>query len=456
MAYLAVANGLKDTNALLEGYTDAVLRTEYLSQGKALLLEAGQEGSESDASKGNDSNASPMTATVAVAAASVSFVVASIVCYGFMRKGERHHPEPSVRHKVYSRKSNTKTIAEDSRGVRTRRHFVRLEDLSGSPTSFVTATMTPSTGGYGYPYQEPDEYFCEESYAPSTGWSVSDVTWSDSASLRSGVSRTPSMLERIEEEVEDNEDFERSDGTFRCGKSRLIQSVRDFDCKSQQQETMADISDLDACFTIVSESPGHDEGDGPPDTRAGVEVPDGSQNGPHKSGLDMTESSILDQGEVNTIDESDTSIENLQGVEKVDNKATIDAGDMDELTAVSNGTEDDDEIGPAEITKEVPVSVLLNGAQGETSTPVDDTNDADADGHDAIFAPDYLLRHEQDHEEEDEGTTSLAATTSSESLASKSSTVDDHPRSVHGSSTNMEDSIEEWVSELLHELPRDG
>ena len=279
-AYEAIKNALKDPY-FLEEFANSVVSVKFISTGQAFLLEAGQSNSDED----DDSNISPVTATIAVAAASVSFVVASIFCYGFLRRDGRQHPEPSVRYKGQSRRSSTRTVVSGSPGIRTRRHFVRLEDLATSPTSFVTASISPTSPDYEYAYTL-EEYARGENYIPTVTWSVSDIT-SDSASLRSGVSRTPSMLERIEEEEEgyeegsDGEHYEGSfsenssegsddlsdddleidgDGEFRCRASRRIETIDAFDCRSQNQDEMLDVSELDACFTIVPGSTVDDSG----------------------------------------------------------------------------------------------------------------------------------------------------------------------------------------------------
>ena len=280
LALEAIEDGLSD-RTFLEGFTDDIIWAALIYSGHASLVESsdhyGDNGNGED-----DPNVSPITATVAVAAASVSIVVASIFCYGFMRRPPSD--DPSVRHRY--RKSSPRTVMSISNGdmgIPTRRHFVRLEDLSSSPTSFITASISP--------HSESNEYnrddFAQEDYTPAITWSVSDIT-SDSASLRSGVSRTPSMLERIEEEVEEEEDgfegFEGLDNENTCdfsysGDSKITvtlsegdirhgdycnnddgyrspndNNITDFDCRSQRQDQVLDISDLDAVFTIVADT----------------------------------------------------------------------------------------------------------------------------------------------------------------------------------------------------------
>merc|ERR1712127_887377 len=101
--------------------------------------------------------------------ASVTIVVASIFCYGFLRQPKSH--DPSVRHRNRSlRKPSPRTIVSGSQlGVPTRRHFVRLEDLSTSPTSFVTASISPLSYPNAYNEEDAKEYppeYSEEEYYP--------------------------------------------------------------------------------------------------------------------------------------------------------------------------------------------------------------------------------------------------------------------------------------------------
>jgi len=240
---------------------------------------------------------SGVTTTVAVAAASVTIVVVSIFCFGFIRRPKSH--DPSIRHRNRSlRKPIQRTIVSGSQlGVPMRRHFVRLEDLSASPTSFgVTASISPhsfpNTNGKEDIQEHPPRYSTETYYHevncdPNINWSVSDIT-SDSASLRSGVSRTPSMLERIEEEIEDEEEELKEEiGSNSCNfsysedstiisnilsKSALV-SLDDCDnnsdnhsqsttyentlhsnCASKKEDRVLDNSDFDPCFPILPDN----------------------------------------------------------------------------------------------------------------------------------------------------------------------------------------------------------
>ena len=294
--YAAISHGLSDLS-FLNGFTNSVVSAELVSEGHASLVENSNEYQEK--LDGSDSSyRSGVTTTVAVAAASVTILVASIFCYGFVRRPNSQ--DPSVRHRNRSlRKINPRTVVSGSQlGVPMRRHFVRLEDLSASPTSFVTASISPHSYPNAYseevvPKYSPDypdqEYYHEVNYNPTINWSVSDIT-SDSASLRSGVSRTPSMLERIDEEIEDEEEdiiTENKDGNscnfsysedstiitkalsigsttgldhcndnydYHC-RNPTYQNFAESDCVNERQDQIMDISDLDPCFTILPDNP---------------------------------------------------------------------------------------------------------------------------------------------------------------------------------------------------------
>mmetsp|Transcript_13224 Transcript_13224/g.33306 ORF Transcript_13224/g.33306 Transcript_13224/m.33306 type:complete len:554 (-) Transcript_13224:49-1710(-) len=271
--YLAIYHGLADVS-FLNGFTNSVVSAELLSEGHASLVETSDLYTMLEDTKA--SYPSGVTTTVAVAAASVTIVVASMFCYGFMRRPNSR--DPSVRHRNRSLpKVNPKLIVG---GRPMRRHFVRLEDLSASPT--FPGSISPRTYPYHIPeeefqdYDDEEEYYTEVNYNPAINWSVSDIT-SDSASLRSGVSRTPSMLERIDEEIEDeDEDFQDDEDDKSCNfsyseDSTIISNAlvkagivspddleedddHDHDPADTHSDKLLDLSDLDPCFTILPEN----------------------------------------------------------------------------------------------------------------------------------------------------------------------------------------------------------
>jgi hypothetical protein len=188
-AYHAIKVGLNNTN-FIDQFAPTVVRSEFLDEiRESLVLSPDSEESTAPGS---------VTASIAIAAASVSFVVASIFCYGIMRRDNRNSSEPHIRHKNRAYSRSALTIQNPMGIQKHRRHFVRLDGLdelptSHSPTTFVTAS-----------YTNPRDY------TPSITWSVSDIT-SDSCSIYSSLSRTTSVLERIEEEEEVEEPFAEDD-----------------------------------------------------------------------------------------------------------------------------------------------------------------------------------------------------------------------------------------------------
>ena len=273
--YLAIYHGLADVS-FLNGFTNSVVSAELLSEGHASLVETSDLYTLLEDTKA--SYRSGVTTTVAVAAASVTLVVASMFCYGFMRRPNSR--DPSVRHRNRSLpKVNPKLIVG---GRPMRRHFVRLEDLSASPT--FSGSISPRTYPYHIQeeefqdYDDEEEYYTEVNYNPGLNWSVSDIT-SDSASLRSGVSRTPSMLERIDEEIEDededmqDEEIQDDEDDKSCNfsyseDSTIISNAlvkagivspddledEDDDPADTHSDKVLDLSDLDPCFTILPEN----------------------------------------------------------------------------------------------------------------------------------------------------------------------------------------------------------
>lgn len=449
----------------MEGYTDSVVRTAFLSRGNALLVEAGQA---SDQNNEADSHISPITATIAVAAASVSFVVASLFCYGFMRRDGRHHPEPSVRHKGRGLKSTARTVVSDSLGGRARRHFVRLEDLTASPTSYVTASLTPMSRGYDYDYEETEVQGYGDNYNTTVAWSVSDIT-SDSVSLRSGISRTPSMLERIEEEDEedrekesDTENHGKNDfepiviqGEFHAGTGQSRKNVEDYDCKSLKRNEMMDVSDLDACFTIAQvsdetqtyvffdsekEADGIDLNEASPvndDSPDDVWSDGTPENSPETSESDFSGSSLLVLADMSEYgcETTETRSQAKVDISEADRNTLEYSRSTSETVEFANpGTQTTGEVCDMPVTEEEdedPETIVQSPAipfknQDMSCTCVDTaTNEQEA-------PQDQFL----------------------EAGCRKKPSNDELPGLTDGTIVTVEDSIEEWVSELLDQPPK--
>jgi hypothetical protein len=276
----SVKSGLKN-GIFFEIFAGFVVRTEYRAPISEALV---YSPSRSDP---DDSHLSSVTTSVAVAAASITFLVASIFCYGMLKKDFTRHPEPSVRHnRNRSRKFVARTVISGSRGgslqvVGTRRNFVRLEDLAVSNMPFPIGPSAPVED------------------TPTTTWSVSDIT---SVSDLSHVSRSTSALERIVEENEedyyddfngryfdvDDDGYDADSYHSECSRRSGLRSIReidedddeysdeksdfvearlaDFDCVGERQDQVMDVSDLDAVFTINSGTVDHSRGETIDDT----------------------------------------------------------------------------------------------------------------------------------------------------------------------------------------------
>lgn len=226
IVYDTIANAL-DKIDQVQRFAPFVVRAEFRNPMEETLILSDDSSKPSLADDSTPPGA--VTATVAVAAASVSFLVASIFCYGLMRREIRHHPEPSIRHKF--RRTASRSIVGGGHPMlglghgahRHPRRFVRLDELATAHAASKLRFM----GGMGTMHDIDDDhdddvedYDCHQDhepspdnrglsssqnrYGPSITWSISDIT-SDSASLRSGVSWTTSKLERIEEADEEEE-----------------------------------------------------------------------------------------------------------------------------------------------------------------------------------------------------------------------------------------------------------
>jgi hypothetical protein len=453
-AYDAIENGLLDPD-LLDGYTDSVVRTAFLSRGDAFLLEAGQA---SNLSNDRGSRLSPITATIAVAAASVSFVVASVFCYGFMNRNGRHHPEPSVRHKGRALKTRDRKVASGSLGGRARRHFVRLEDLSASSISHVTPSLTPMSQGYDCDFEETDFQGHVDGCNPAIAWSVSDIT-SDSVSVRSGVSRTPSTLERIEEEEEDREkdsDFESLAKENATGTSQVREKVEDYDCRSLRRSEMMDVSDLDACFTIAPtpknaipsgtksdsrEKSGDVEVNGV--TYADISAVGYEETEPDTSDSDFSGSSLLVLPDF---------AENVHGTVDVISETKIETIDASKNTLQFSCSKSDD------TTKFLNDEAQVDGDVGDISVTETETSSIQQDNEDFSGNNEYDSVNNQTKPGEENGLRGNNGYDSAHSLnnptegpTTTESSGAEHPSRSGERKSNADDSIDEWVSELLEQ-----
>jgi hypothetical protein len=178
-AYEAISEALSDLD-YLKLFAPDIVRAKFLQNLRESLV-IPSSGSSTSSETGT------MTATVAIATASVTFVVASMFCYGIMRREFRNPSEPSHRHKQPRKPRRSKSrVVRNPIGIqrKSRDNFVLLDDSSLSETIFPEEESKNELNVY-----RPN---------PAFSWSVSDIT-SDSCSILSSVSR---RLESIVEEEE--------------------------------------------------------------------------------------------------------------------------------------------------------------------------------------------------------------------------------------------------------------
>lgn len=264
--YDAIANGLANSD-LVRRFSPSVVRSEFLKP----LDESWIAASSANGDQNGSTPPGPITVTVAVAAASVSFIVASIFCYGLMRREMQKHPEPSIRHKY--RRHRTTIVNHPSMRLgasqlrQKHRQFVRLDEM-----------VSGAVAGYPYdiekyPMDDVEDFDDDDddiengngwlqNYTPSITWSVSDIT-SDSASLRSGVSWTTSRLERIDEADEEEDDFEEMEGRLPNRKrkrlafkpkSRTPPTSPPSDSRSRPSIEVVGMDMVDAAYSLGSSS----------------------------------------------------------------------------------------------------------------------------------------------------------------------------------------------------------
>jgi hypothetical protein len=175
----------------IQGFAPAVIRTEFQRTIGDSLKPSLPSG------LGNTSPVVQVTATIAVAAASVLVVFVSILWYGIMRRERRQHADPAVRHK-FRRSPRCLTVPSQGFGIRPKLgRFAKLHNLSnGLEGADVDISKEEYTEDLGQIHHKP---------APPVAWSISDITL-DSGSWLSGTSLTASRMERIEEEEESNGD----------------------------------------------------------------------------------------------------------------------------------------------------------------------------------------------------------------------------------------------------------
>lgn len=488
-ALQAIKYALNDTQ-FLDSFTDSVVTASFISPLHAALVEY-----DNDEDNADNENMSPMTVTIAVAAAAVAFAVASIVCYGFLRTAGRRRPAPSPRRKGRSSRSNVRTIGSESLGdMRARRHFVQLHDLTTSPTSVGTASMTPPGADY----------------VSTVAWSVSDIT-SDSASLPSSVSRTPSKLTRIEEveegyegeladydgsydegsnkkhrgDDEDDNDNDEGEDYHGYGDADIVtydsyakkssassgrelqknksyaekssdgrhrsaipgQNLEDFDCEIQELGQVLDVSDLDPIVhgNEYDDSYQDDEADAESEVRGDrfvectsdfeISSDESVSCATHASDSERSADSVSHIG-----DEMGMESENDVQDEPDDQVLATEDHIVEHAQMVSNRKGATVPNDPSGGSKDLPYIVsVVTDSDFEGSAGDDDDDDSMSEGGESVFEHSTSL---EDALGMDQGWSFSRPPRTSESLS-------DFVKQ------GKEDSIDEWVSELLEEVSDD-
>lgn len=179
LAYEAIESVLSESEFLKQFVANPHERVGFVQiRGKTVSQIAGRGNNATSASK------------VAIAAGTVSFLLAAIFLGGIFRKKRRE------------KKARMRKQLEPGKGKRfllgsAPRKYYELDEEQENACGFKVLDLGP-----GEPYYEN----------PSTTWSISDIT-SESGSILSNLSRTTSKLERIEEVEEECPTDEEWDGT---------------------------------------------------------------------------------------------------------------------------------------------------------------------------------------------------------------------------------------------------
>lgn len=192
VAYLAISDALNNTD-FIKTFDDNVVRAKFVRPEHESLLSSSEDS--------KSQSAGTITATVAIAAASVIFVVASIFCYGVLRYEIRSHPEPSVRHRNKRSKRSVRAVVSSAM-EKPRSRFVRLDE-------FAMVASAPFTTKEGCDHQGQ---VYSALTTPSITWSVSDMTL-DSLSVRSSLSRLERIVERDEDATTEKESLNEAKHT---------------------------------------------------------------------------------------------------------------------------------------------------------------------------------------------------------------------------------------------------
>lgn len=161
LAYDAIKAALADEEFISE-FAPAVAAASFLESGRDSFVVSSPSSPATDELQGP-----PMATTIAIAAASVAFVVMSLFAYGILRRRPLNLP-----------KGLSSPIGSGHIGIKPGTYYEGLED------------------------EQPSLFHLDiNNDSPSNTWSVSDIT--SEGSIRSTLSRGTSTLEKIDEETLD-------------------------------------------------------------------------------------------------------------------------------------------------------------------------------------------------------------------------------------------------------------
>ena len=196
LAYNAIKAALLDEEYLAE-YAPAVASAEFLQSGRDSFVVS------PPSLKTNDSTSQSTVTTITIATSSVAFMIVAIFAYGIFR---RHPINRSKGLATPSGKASPGHI-----GIKPGNYYEGLDD------------------------EQPSLFHLDiNSESPSNTWSVSDIT--SEGSIRSGLSRATSTLEKIDEETldeielfEDEENDEDTDPAPKRSPEIISHFIADFD-----------------------------------------------------------------------------------------------------------------------------------------------------------------------------------------------------------------------------------
>lgn len=220
-AYATIERVLQDTFFLNQFTASDLKAAEFISpigENLVVMTTTTEETEQSSSSDGK--------ALIAIATASVSFLLTGVFLFGLYRARERSRARDSALSPIKARVAHYQ--------AKRRRYFSQLEHAHAHDSQQLEPGWMVTDEAC---LQDHERHHHHVSVAPSITWSVSDLT-SDSASIRSSTMSHSTRLERIEEveEAPSDEyeyDEERGDvDDLECSSSSPLTRDHDLECPS--------------------------------------------------------------------------------------------------------------------------------------------------------------------------------------------------------------------------------